>query len=262
MKSLIGYLIVVASVLAAGSNAASAQGRKLALDESATAKMRRFDGLRAMRYCELFLIVPDPSTGGLRGNVFNTSGLNGSNPLDSCPTDLWADVDAESLKAEYGAAAVFKNGPRVWVNDSAELPVGEVGTIGGLEAYWFMHVKLPKDFGRAGATYYKSTVGERASVMSFEKGQPVFILDDPDGMPWVMQAFTTLVDPSLTYDGLKDLGSKLKLAPGWKFRVKVLDQDLTIKAVDGKAWITQDDLQSTYNACFEEAGQNACSYKP
>ena len=262
MKSLVTFLFVAASVFAGGSRAVSAQGRKLALDEGATAKSRKFEGLRAMRYCELFLIVPDPSTGGLRGNVFNTSELNGSNPLDSCPADLWAKVDSESLKAEYGVAAAFKNGPRVWVNDFAELPVGEPGTIGGLEARWFMHVKLPKDFGKAGATNYKPTVGERASAMSFKKGKPVFLLDDPDGTPWVMQAFTTLVDPSLTYDGLKDLGSKLKLAPGWKFRVKVLDQDLTIKAVNGKAWIVQDDLQSTYNKCFEEAGQKACSFKP
>jgi uncharacterized coiled-coil protein SlyX len=30
-------------------------------------------------------------------------------------------------------------------------------------------------------------------------------LDDPEGTPWVMRAFTTRVDPSLTYDGLKSL---------------------------------------------------------
>jgi hypothetical protein len=259
---LVTALFIVVSILGGGSQPASAQSRKLALDESATAKLLRFEGFRAMRYCEVFLIGADPATGGLRGNVFNTSELNGSNPLDSCPTDLWAKVNPESLKAEYGVLGVFKNGPRVWVNDVVELPVGEVGSIGGLEARWFMHVKLPKDFGKAGATYYKPTIGERASVMTFTKGQPVFILDDPDGMPWVMQAFTTLVDLSLTYDGLKTLDKKLKLPPGWKYRVKVLDQDLTIKAVDGKAWIVQDDLQGTYNACFEEGGQKACSYKP
>jgi len=262
MQSLVIALFIVASILAGGSQPASAQGRELALDEEATAKPRQFDGVRAMRYCEVFLIVPDAATGGLRGNVFNTSQLNGSNPLDSCPTDLWAKVNPESLKAEYGVAAAFKNGPRVWVNDWFELPVGEPGTIGGLEARWFMHVKLPKDFGKAGATDYKPTIGERASVMAFKKGQPVFILDDPDGTPWVMQTFTTLVDPNLTYDGLKTLDKKLKLPADWKYRVKVLDQDLIIKAVDGKAWIVQDDLQSTYNKCFEEAGQKACSYKP
>ena len=35
--------------------------------------------------------------------------------------------------------------------------------------------------------------------MTFEKGKPVFILDDPDGTPWVMQAYSAIVDPSLTH---------------------------------------------------------------
>ena len=45
----------------------------------------------------------------------------------------------------------------------------------------------------------------------------------------------------------KDLGSKLELPPGWKFRVKVLNEDLTIRAVNGIAHIVQDDLENTYD---------------
>ena len=62
-------------------------------------------------------------------------------------------------------------------------------------------------------------------------------------------AYSLIVGPNLKYDSLKDLGSRLKLPPGWKFRVKVLDQDLTIRAVDGIAHILQDDLQDTYDLC-------------
>lgn len=97
--------------------------------------------------------------------------------------------------------------------------------------------------------------------MGFTKGQPVFMLVSPDGMPWVMQAYSNIVDPGLTYDDLKVLGKRLK-APGWKFQVKVLDRDLSIRAIDGKACIVQDDLENTYDACFEDAGQSACSIKP
>ena len=79
---------------------------------------------------------------------------------------------------------------------------------------------------------YKPTTVARKSQMGFRKGQPVFILDDPEGNAWAMQASSLIVDPNLTFDLLPTLGSKLKLAPGWKFRVQVLDQDLTIKAVD------------------------------
>ena len=71
-----------------------------------------------------------------------------------------------------------------------------------------------------------------------------------------------IVDPNLSYADLKNLGSKLKLAPGWKFQVKVLDRDLEIQAINGVARIVQDDLENTYDACFEDSGQKACSFKP
>ena len=45
-------------------------------------------------------------------------------------------------------------------------------------------------------------------------------------------------------------------------RVAVLEQELTIQAVNGKARIVQADLENTYDACFEEAGQKACRFKP
>ena len=80
--------------------------------------------------------------------------------------------------------------------------------------------------------------------------------------PWIMQASSRTVDPKLSFEDLKTLDKKLKLAPGWKYRVKVLDQDLTIKAVNGKARIVQDELENTYDACFEESGQKSCSIKP
>jgi hypothetical protein len=51
---------------------------------------------------------------------------------------------------------------------------------------------------------------------------------------------------------------KLRLAGSWKFRTKVLGQDLTIRAVNGGARIVQDDLENTYDASFE----TACTYKP
>ena len=70
------------------------------------------------------------------------------------------------------------------------------------------------------------------------------------------------VDPKLTYDDLKTLDKKLKLPSGWKYRVKVLEEDLGIGAIDGVARVVQDDLEDTYNACFEEAGQKNCTYKP
>ena len=38
-----------------------------------------------------------------------------------------------------------------------------------------------------------------------------------------MKSASLIVDPHQTYDSLKDLGSRLKPAPAWKFRAVVLD---------------------------------------
>lgn len=231
---------------------------RLAPPDGADAAVKAYSGLRAVRYCELFFITGSPET-GLTANFVNTSDLNNTaDPKDTCPAGIWDKITPDSLKSQYDVVGVFKNGPRHWTNDRIEIPVGPVGTYDGLDARWLGKVTLPKGFGHEGATAYKPTTVARASVMHFDAGQPVFILDDPDGTPWVMQAFTTLVDPDLTYDTLKDLGSKLDLADGWSFRVKVLEEELTIKAVEGVAHIVQDGLQGTYDACKD----GSCSIMP
>jgi len=231
-----------------------------------TAKLTRVDELRTVRYCEIFLIGGDVITRDLYGEVFNTTELNNeADPQDTCPQPLWAKIDAEALKKRYLALGVYKNGPRGWVNDWFELPISpDVRSFNGLDTRWFMKVELPKGFrpGRSAESAYKTIKAVRSSVMGFVKGQPVFILEDPSGTPWVMHAWSMTVDPKLSNADLKNLGSRLKFSPGWKYRVRVLDQDLTIKAVNGIALITQDELENTYDACFEENGENACSFKP
>ena len=84
-----------------------------------------------------------------------------------------------------------------------------------VQARWMGHVALPKgvDLSKKGSSAYKPTQVHRKSVMTFEKGKPVYILEDPSGMPWVMQAYSQIVDPNLTYAQLAKLGDKLKLAP-------------------------------------------------
>jgi len=173
---------------------------------------------------------------------------------------MWAKVDSETLKKQYDVLAVFKNGPRGWATDWTDTPIGAEKSFDGLKARWITEVTLPPDMDvtKKGSSAYKPTTVARKSQMGFDKGKPIFILDDPDGMPWVMQAYSLVVDPNLTYNDLQTLDKKLKLAPGWKYRVKILDQDLTIRAVNGIARLVQDDLENTYDACFE----TACSSKP
>jgi len=232
-------------------------------DDSKEAKVMRFNNLNNYRFCEVWLIGGDALTKDLSGAFYNTTDLNNkANPRDSCPADMWAKVDAEALKNQYNLLGVFKNGPRYWMYDWIDLPVGTERDFNGLQARWMGVVHLPKDFGKPGSTFYKSTTVHRNSKQGYAKGQTVFILDDPDGTPWVMQASSLLVDPKLTYDDLKTLDKKLKLPPGWKYRVKVLDQDLGMGVINGLAHVTQDDLENTYNACFEGDGKKNCSYQP
>jgi hypothetical protein len=225
------------------------------------AKMTRIDNLNNYRYCEIFLIGGNAVTKHLVGSVFNTTELNNkADPHDSCPEAMWDKVDAEALKKEYHVLGVFKNGPRYWMYDWIESPIGPVRQFNDLQVRWINTVAIPADFGKG--AFYKDIIVHRKSKQGYAKGQTVFILDAPDGMTWVMQASSRIVDKNLSYDDLKTLDQKLKLPSGWKYRVKVLDQDLGVSAIDGLAHIMQDDLEDTYNSCFEANGQKNCTFKP
>ncbi|MCG6881029.1 MAG: hypothetical protein LJE96_18050 [Deltaproteobacteria bacterium] len=218
-----------------------------------------FKSLRGVQYCEVWVLVGSPET-GITGDYFNTSNLNNSvNKMDTCPQSIWDEVNAETLKAEYGAFTVFKNGPRGWTMDSVTIPVGPVQTFDGLQTRWWGKGVLPKGVNfKDGLKPYKPLKSHRKSTFTFEKGKPVYILDDPEGTPWVMQAFGRIIDPALSYDALKNLGDKLKPAAGWKYRVVVLEKDLVISTPKGYNWIVQDELGNTYDACKE----GACNHKP
>jgi len=219
-----------------------------------------FDAVRAVQYCEVWLFKGTPDT-GIAGVYFNTSALNNSaNRMDTCPASMWDKVTVKSVEDGYNVTAAYRNGPRGWTMDSISIPVGPIVSFDGLETRWWGEGRLPKGATLKGAHMepYKSLESHRKSSFTFQKGKPVFILQDPEGTPWVMQAFGKIVDPSLTYDSLKNLGEKLKPPAGWKYRVAVLDKDLIISTPQGYNWIVQDELQNTYDACKE----GACSFQP
>jgi len=214
--------------------------------------------MRDVRYCEVFLMCGDAGS-----NVYNTASLNNKkDPKDTCPKELLANFSTEAVKEQYQVQGVFLNGPRYFLMDSMNIPTGtKVRDFNGLEARWMTNLQLPPGIrvgaGKTETAYVPSTV-ERKSEFFFDRCKPVFILDDPNGTAWVMKSYSKSVDPNLTYDGLQTLGTRLKLPPGWKYRVEVRDQDLTIAPVNGTQRITQDELQNTYDACDE----GACTYKP
>jgi hypothetical protein len=100
----------------------------------------------------------------------------------------------------------------------------------------------------------------RKNKFLYKKGTRVYLLDMPDGNVLAMQSWTPFVNKGETADNLKDLGTQLKhLSPGWKFRTKVLDRDLTIAppAPSHLGWVTMDEFQNTCQGCGYDP---ACNY--
>jgi len=121
-----------------------------------------------------------------------------------------------------------------------------------------MWLAVPKEFRKHESVAYKTMTGKRDTQFGINAGSPAFILDDPDGNSWVMKSGSLIVDPSQTYESLKDLGSRLRPAPGWKFRTVVLQQALVLTPDKGTAHITQDELGNTY----DRVGGPYSNYKP
>ena len=251
---LLGLLALV-SILAGCSKAVPQDG--------AQAKMMRFDGLNNLRYCEIFLIGGNPITKDLQGAVYNTTAAERRGP--SSRHLPGGHVGQGRYRATEEAIRLTR---RVQERTTVlDVRLDRVARRDAARLRWSAGAlvcprAVAQEFQRAGSTYYKPTTVHRASHQGYKAGQTVFILDDPNGTPWLMQAYSLIVDPSLTYDDLKTLDKKLKLPAGWKYRYKVLDKDLEVGAINGTARIVQDDLEGTYNACFEEAGQCNCTYKP
>ena len=117
---------------------------------------------------------------------------------------------------------------------------------------------------KASETPYQPLTNNQFSKWVFKKGNTVFLLRAPEGKVYVMQAFTNIADPGLTYDQLPQLGSKMKKLPaGWKYEVKTLDRDLAFdlrKATPaGLKHLTLDEFANVYLGCGFDS---ACNYMP
>jgi hypothetical protein len=128
----------------------------------------------------------------------------------------------------------------------------------GLKARWVMWFPIPDAIREGREQSYAVMDAKRDTSMGIKKGSRAHILDDPEGNVWVMKSASLIKDPNQKYEDLKDLGSRLKLPPGWKFRSLILEQDLVFMTEDGKSQITQDDLGNTY----DRVGGPFSNYRP
>jgi len=228
----------------------SESGCAVHLQDGANAKNITFTGIRNVGYGEISLIC---GSGPGNASMYNTLGLNNQNqtkPPNSCPLALWNNISETAIATQFNVPTVWKNGPRFWVVDTITLPVGTELNFNGLNARWFAYPNYPPNVASIGITAgsYIKTYVKRTSQMQWNKGKEAFILTDPSGSPYVMQAAAQIVDQNLTYKDLTTLGDKLQMPAGWKYQTKILPQDLIVKPYsNGTAIITQDSLGNSYD---------------
>ena len=194
------------------------------------------DHTRGLRYAELFFVGPEWIT------VYNSMGLSEASP------ELWDALDPEAAAKRFGQQAVIKNGPHWWASDALTLRFGvkpiEVDDIGFRFA-----ARLPAALAKSGKLqppFYTVVEAEKEGSLSYASGEPVYELVSPDGDEFVMQSMN--VDPG----ELESLGERLSPTEGWRFRTRLLEEDLTV-SLDGKVRTVMDDLRNVYNGAAVQA---------
>lgn len=191
---------------------------------------------RGSRYCELLLVR-------LRGTVLEAQ-VWGTQGLGDCPAARWQALDPGTIRSETGAFAVVLNGPRYWLPNSTtgELPRMERMTFGELEMRFLATVEVDP---RQGNTPYLERVVHRSTTFTFDAGEEIYELTSPEGVVYVMQAMSQIVDPDLAFADLSTLGERLALPAGWDYRARTLESPLVL-TVEGQAIVLQDELLNTY----------------
>jgi hypothetical protein len=199
--------------------------------------MRERDHLRNIRYCEVFVVRKHFFS--TTADVYNTLGLN------DCPTEKWASLDTAKLKKEWNVAAIVLNGPRYFIMDrnAIENP-GKVESFDGLDARLLAELEI-KTHSSKRQPYTENGV-QRQNRYVYDRGKNVYELLSPEGKVYVMQSYSQEVDKQLNEAALVNLADRLKLPHAWKYRTRMLDEDLVIQNVGGKAYVIQDELKDTY----------------
>lgn len=256
-KRTIVLLSLVAVIAVAGTLIYSKAVKGLPKD-NLNSKPMKFENVRGTQYTEILLVWGNGITKNLTAGVYNTIGLNDPNKTgNTSPDEMLARLDVDKLTKENDALKVLKNGPRLWTVDWVQVNAGMVRELDGLQARWVMWFPVPKGF-KQGENGYNPMEVLRDTHMGIKAGSPACILDDPEGNAWVMKSADRIFHPEQKISDLQDLGSKIKLPAGWKYRYVILDKELVFQPDNGKGWIVQDDMNNTY----DKVGGNYSNYKP
>jgi hypothetical protein len=228
-------------------------------NDDAEVRRLEFDGLMGNRYTEILPVFGNVITGNYMAGVYNTVGLNDPDGKgDTSPQPILDKMDLDRVKDRHNALSVVLNGPRLWTIDHLGVSTGKERDFDGLKARWVMWFPIPDEIREGKDLSYAVMPALRDTDMTIWKGSRVYILDDPEGNSFVMKSASLIKDPDQKFEDLKDLDSRLKLAEGWGFRTKILEEELVFKTKDGKSFIVQDDIGNTY----DRVGGPYSNYKP
>jgi pimeloyl-ACP methyl ester carboxylesterase len=214
------------------------------------------DDLRDFRYCEVLTVVPGDD--GFRVSAFNSMGQS------DCPSDQWADLDADAISDAYGLLGAVLNGPRYWVVNNIVSPSGlsssgQISEFNGMEMRLVAQINTtPDQVASMGFAPYSEAEVVRDTVYTYSAGSRVYELVSPEGDIYRMQSYSQEVDPTLTINDLENLGERLNLPEGWSFQTRILEEDRLLTA-DGIAHLVSDELNNAYQRVNEPIteGQSA-----
>jgi hypothetical protein len=182
---------------------------------------------RGYLYCELVF-----DYGDVGNDIYSTS------PLAESSLDWWDNLDLDALAKEFGAKAVYKNGPQWWSMDEVGVMASDPIQVAGVNMVFGAH--LPP--GTMAIPKYTVFSPAKTQNLVWKAGKPAYQLVDPDGNVYVLQGH------KIPQDSLAALGDQFKALPdGWKFRVSVLREDLVMNLTPKEAIPSvQDEFNQIY----------------
>ena len=206
---------------------------------------KTFENLRGVPHAEIIVFTKDTDGPGATGAAYNTLGL----PVDFTDEQFRA-LDPAALAAEFHGDAVWMNGPRLALVDTASaelLDGGRVTTVRGIGMHTVAEIHVPdlQTFLSAQRPPYRRFTVVRTTQSLFLKGREIHELVSPEGHQYVMQSLSRHVDPDLSVEQLPTIGERLQLPEGWQYRVRTLGEELRVDA-HGDAHIVFDDYENNY----------------
>jgi len=227
------------------------------------ATKKRVEKLHKTRFIEIFLAYRDAKTGKLVAECYNPLFTSRGIPAsrDTAPNELVRGLDFAGMKSAYGVLGASLNGPKLWLPDWSEIDAGVERDFNGIRTVWVARLDMGGNTGGVSeSTPYKPMTIARKSGVGWNKGTTALLLDDADGNTWIMKGFQLGLDPKYTYEEFAAAGQSQfkKLPPGWKFRVKTLEEDLIEVPETGVATIMPDEFFNIY----DKTGPGMSNYMP